>query len=41
MNTQKEQQYNNNFVTNINIPNTNKVNFGKKKKLFLCCIPIG
>lgn len=41
MNTQKEQQYNNNFVTNINNPNTNKVNFGKKKKLFLCCIPIG
>ncbi len=34
MNTQKEQQYNNNFVTNINNPNTNKVNFGKKKNYF-------
>jgi hypothetical protein len=39
--TSKEQTYNNNFISNVNDSNKNISTLGKKKKLFLCCIPIG
>jgi hypothetical protein len=41
--TEKEEEhYNNNFITNINNKtNITKLNVEKKRRFFLCCIPIG
>ena len=41
--TEKEEEhYNNNFITNINNKTNNtKLNVEKKRRFFLCCIPIG